>query len=56
MHISKTNRRDFLKVSAVAGGGLMLNLNAAQAAGNTAPSGLNAYIKIAPDGDRKSNV
>ncbi len=50
MHISKASRRDFLKASAVAGGGFMLNLNTAQAAGNTAPAGLNAYIKIAPDG------
>ncbi len=50
MRISKSSRRDFLKVSAAAGGGLMLNLKSANAAGNAAPSDLNAYIKMAPDG------
>jgi CO/xanthine dehydrogenase Mo-binding subunit len=44
-------RRDFLKVSAVAGGGMLIGFRLEQAgADQAAPSPLNAWVSIAPDG------
>src|ERR1035437_9359914 len=49
----RTSRRDFLKVSAVAGGGLLLSFAMPDFAAAAAPGGktasLNAYVRIAPD-------
>ncbi|MFT7246367.1 MAG: isoquinoline 1-oxidoreductase beta subunit [Candidatus Azotimanducaceae bacterium] len=56
MSIANINRRNFLKVSALAGGGLMLELNLATSAigaelGTLVGSKeLNVYVKIASDG------
>ena len=47
------SRRDFLKASALAGGGMMLGLmrpGAALAGAAPAANQLNAYVQIAPDG------
>jgi CO/xanthine dehydrogenase Mo-binding subunit len=44
-------RRDFLKVSAVAGGGMLIGFRLDQAAADQATSStLNAWVSIAPDG------
>jgi len=57
MNGPRLNRRELLKVTALAGGGLMLELKAGVAAAEEAPSTLlssselNAYIQIARDGE-----
>src|SRR5688572_10022284 len=57
--IKPITRRDFLKVSALAGGGLMLSFNWSSSLGSTAAElgggaadvvELNGYLKISPDG------
>jgi isoquinoline 1-oxidoreductase beta subunit len=46
------SRRDFLKASAAAGGGLLLTValpRLSPAAGKSAGAGLNIYVRVAPD-------
>jgi len=48
---TQVTRRDFLKVSAIAGGGMLIGFRLEQAAADqAAPSALNAWVAIAPDG------
>ena len=48
---TQVTRRDFLKVSAIAGGGMLIGFRLDQAAADQAtPFALNAWVSIAPDG------
>ena len=47
---SSVTRRDFLKVSAVAGGGMLIGFRLAGAQAAPGPFKANAWISIAPDG------
>jgi isoquinoline 1-oxidoreductase beta subunit len=44
-----TSRRDFIKLTGIAGGGLVIGFHLPQAAGSSASNTLNAYVQILPD-------
>jgi len=50
MTATRVTRRDFLKVSALAGGGMLIGFRLGDAAQPAAPVKANAWITLAPDG------
>ena len=56
MTASRVSRRDFLKVSAVAGGGLLIGFRLEDASAQAGPFKPNAWVTIAPDGRRHPDL